>query len=93
MSRGCRRRSGSKPDEGGGNASIQASKDGFRRFYQNDPDLKSVVTVVKVQGGNHAGVAHYGPQTFPVHDGKRDISLETQQDLTAAAIAKFLQLA
>ena len=72
---------------------VQASEDGFRRFYQNDPDLKSVVTVVKVQGGNHAGVAHYGPQTFPVHDGKRDISLETQQDLTAAAIAKFLQLA
>ena len=68
---------------------VQASNDGFRRFY-NDQDLISVVTVAKVQGGNHAGVAYYGPQTFPVQDGERNISLETQQDLTAVAIAEFL---
>lgn len=69
---------------------VQASNDGFRRFY-NDQDLISVVTVAKVQGGNHAGVAYYGPQTFPIRDGQRDISLETQQDLTAVAIAEFLR--
>jgi hypothetical protein len=68
---------------------VQASNDGFRAFY-NDQDLSSY-SVVKIKGGNHAGVAHYGPQLFPVKDGKREISLEKQQRVTATAMAEFLQ--
>ena len=45
---------------------------------------------VTIEGGNHAGCAHYGPQTFPVPDGNRTITLEQQQHRTAEATADFL---
>lgn len=67
---------------------IQASNDSFRAFY-NDQDLASY-SVVNIKGGNHAGVAHYGPQLFPVKDGERRISLEKQQEATATAMAEFI---
>ena len=67
---------------------IQAANDGFLGFYK-DQDL-SFYTVAKIKGGNHAGVAHYGPQLFPVIDGERTIPLEKQQELTASAAADFI---
>mmetsp|Transcript_26664 Transcript_26664/g.63954 ORF Transcript_26664/g.63954 Transcript_26664/m.63954 type:complete len:646 (+) Transcript_26664:175-2112(+) len=45
---------------------------------------------VMIEGGNHSGCAHYGPQTFPVMDGVRTITLEQQQRRTAEATADFL---
>ncbi len=46
--------------------------------------------MVTVEGGNHAGCAHYGPQQFPVKDGVRTITLEEQQDQFAKVTADFL---
>ena len=66
----------------------QGSNDGFLHKYK-DQDL-SAYTVVKIQGDNHAGVAHYEPQTFPLKDGEREITLEKQQELTATAVSDFL---
>lgn len=43
-----------------------------------------------IDGGNHAGCASYGPQTFPIADGVRTITLEEQQKKTAALTANFL---
>lgn len=43
-----------------------------------------------VVGGNHAGCAAYGPQTFPIPDGIRTITLEEQQKMTAELTADFL---
>lgn len=43
-----------------------------------------------IEGGNHAGCAHYGPQTYPMADGIRTITLEQQQRRTAEATAGFL---
>ena len=45
---------------------------------------------VIIEGGNHAGCAHYGPQTYPFPDGERTITLEQQQSQTAEMTAKFL---
>lgn len=45
---------------------------------------------VTIDGGNHAGCAHYGPQTFPMPDGIRTITLEQQQRQTAEATLDFL---
>ncbi|KAK1735879.1 ADP-ribosylation factor GTPase-activating protein [Skeletonema marinoi] len=43
-----------------------------------------------IVGGNHAGCAAYGPQTFPTPDGVRTITLEEQQKMTAKLTADFL---
>ncbi len=43
-----------------------------------------------VEGGNHAGCAHYGPQKFPSEDGVRTITLEEQQDQFANVTTNFL---
>jgi len=43
-----------------------------------------------IVGGNHAGCAAYGPQTFPIPDGIRTITLEEQQKMTAELTADFL---
>ena len=45
---------------------------------------------ITIEGGNHSGCAHYGPQTFPIPDGIRSITLEQQQRLTVEATADFL---
>ena len=45
---------------------------------------------VTIEGGNHAGFGHYGPQTFPMVDGKRSIPLSEQQRQTCEAVARFL---
>jgi len=43
-----------------------------------------------IDGGNHAGFGHYGPQTFPMCDGVRTIALEDQQRMAAERTVKFL---
>ena len=43
-----------------------------------------------IKGGNHAGCASYGPQTFPLPDGVRTITLEEQQKMTSHLTADFL---
>ncbi|KAL3778172.1 hypothetical protein ACHAWO_000545 [Cyclotella atomus] len=43
-----------------------------------------------IQGGNHSGCAHYGPQMYPVRDGDRSITLEQQQEHTAKLSVDFL---
>lgn len=43
-----------------------------------------------IVGGNHAGCASYGPQTFPLADGVRTITLEEQQKITTKLTADFL---
>ena len=50
----------------------------------------SYTYVETIHGGNHAGCASYGPQTFPIADGVRSITLEEQQRQTAELTAKFL---
>ncbi|KAL7529268.1 hypothetical protein ACHAXR_002874 [Thalassiosira sp. AJA248-18] len=45
---------------------------------------------VTIEGGNHAGCAHYGPHTFPRPDGIRAITLEQQQRRAADATVDFL---
>ena len=46
---------------------------------------------VMISGGNHSGFGYYGPQTFPIQDGKRAISLEEQQNEMVLAIVNFLK--
>ena len=43
-----------------------------------------------IEGGNHSGCAHYGPQTNPRPDGVRSITLEQQQRRMAEATTDFL---
>ena len=43
-----------------------------------------------IDGGNHSGFASYGPQTFPIPDGIRTITLEEQQKRAAELTADFL---
>mmetsp|Transcript_26133 Transcript_26133/g.48101 ORF Transcript_26133/g.48101 Transcript_26133/m.48101 type:complete len:321 (-) Transcript_26133:302-1264(-) len=45
---------------------------------------------VSIEGGNHSGCAHYGPQMFPLPDGIRTITMEQQQRRTAEATVDFL---
>jgi hypothetical protein len=82
---------------------IRGTEDGFRQFYDHQENKSSIssssplqyqpydfCTVISISGGNHAGVAHYGPQVFPVRDGIRLISLDQQQEQTASAMGAFL---
>ena len=48
----------------------------------------TLVTVI--EGGNHAGFGHYGPQKFPKSDGKRSIALEEQHSRTIALLRDFV---
>lgn len=43
-----------------------------------------------IEGGNHSGCAHYGPQIYPVRDGDRTITLDEQQDQMAELTVSFL---
>ncbi|KAL3940162.1 MAG: hypothetical protein SGBAC_005233 [Bacillariaceae sp.] len=45
---------------------------------------------VTIEGGNHAGYAHYGPQTHPRPDGDRKITMEEQQDAFVQKAVQFL---
>ena len=52
--------------------------------------LPSNTQYITIEGGNHAGFGHYGPQTFPMVDGKRSIPLSEQQRQTVESVARFL---
>jgi hypothetical protein len=43
-----------------------------------------------IQGGNHSGFAHFGPQTYPRMDGVRSIPLLEQQRQCVKVTASFL---
>jgi predicted esterase YcpF (UPF0227 family) len=46
---------------------------------------------VVIEGGNHSGFGHYGPQVYPKRDGDRiGITLDQQQEQTLKAITTFL---
>lgn len=51
---------------------------------------RSTTRTLVINGGNHAGFGHYGPQRFPFPDGERTITLDEQQEITATHIASFL---
>lgn len=43
-----------------------------------------------IEGGNHAGFGHYGPQDWPVKDGDRTVTLDYQQKKIVEFTAAFL---
>ena len=59
-------------------------------FDERNETAASYTRAVTIEGGNHAGCAHYGPQTYPIIDGVRTITLEEQQSQMANLTAKFL---
>lgn len=77
---------------------IDASNDGllagipesFKTKFRETMIHPGCTTFVMIQGGNHAGFGNYGPQTWPMADGERTISLETQHEKTVDAIFSFL---
>ena len=66
----------------------QLSEEDRTAFFSKLP--KTRTTFLEIEGGNHSGFAHYGPQTFPLKDGERTITLDEQQDATVAATISFL---
>ena len=66
----------------------QLSEEDRNAFFSKLP--KTRTTFLEIEGGNHSGFAHYGPQTFPLRDGKRSITLDEQQDNVVAATITFL---
>lgn len=83
---------------------VDASNDGLRRDWMFErfklmlPPSEEVgvgsspgtTSFVEIDGGNHSGFAHYGPQVFPVKDGERQIALEEQQKRCIRETADFL---
>ena len=59
----------------------------FRPGKTND---RVSVKKIKIEGGNHAGFAHYGPQTYPTPDGELLIPLDKMQSIAAEETAQFL---
>jgi hypothetical protein len=67
------------------------AKEEFLTKFLPPPDKGSAkggrTTCVTIEGGNHAGFAHYGPQSM---DGVRTISLEDQQRQLVDYTSEFL---
>ncbi|KAL7531158.1 hypothetical protein ACHAWF_003649 [Thalassiosira exigua] len=51
---------------------------------------EGLTSYITIDGGNHAGCAHYGPQNYPRPDGTRTITLEQQQRQTVEGTVDFL---
>ena len=66
----------------------QLSDDDRNEFLNRLP--KTRTTFLEIEGGNHSGFAHYGPQMYPINDGERSITLDEQQDAIVAATITFL---
>lgn len=66
----------------------QLSDDDRNEFLNRLP--KTRTTFLEIEGGNHSGFAHYGPQIHPIKDGERSITLDEQQDAIVAATITFL---
>ena len=69
------------------NDCTQEQKEAFRNCLP-----PKATTFVTIPGGNHAGFAHYGPQTYPKQDGKRTISIEEQQEIFVQNTLELLNL-
>jgi dienelactone hydrolase len=72
---------------------VRGSCDGLltTAMFDANPARLPNLTAVIIDGGNHAGYGHYGPQRFPLPDGERTISLEAQQAQVSDATATWLQ--
>jgi pimeloyl-ACP methyl ester carboxylesterase len=60
----------------------------FRALLPPESGGKGQTSYVIIEGGNHAGFAHYGPES--AMDGIRTITLEQQQHIFVQKIAEFL---
>lgn len=80
---------------------VTASNDGFFKSKTADPASfdswgvggetnKGRFCHVVIQGGNHSGFGDYGPQTFPLADGERTITLHEQHQQIVDDTVKFL---
>ncbi len=73
--------------------SIEASRDGAiskNRLEESRSLLPSEALIITMEGANHAGFGHYGPQK---DDLEADLSREKQQQKTASFIHSFLEQA
>jgi hypothetical protein len=70
--------------------SIVASNDKIATSPMKQEQLPKSARIVTIQGGNHSGFAHFGPQMFPRMDGERTISLEEQQEQVIQATVSFI---
>jgi predicted esterase len=64
------------------------TRGGAKGFLAKLP--KTTSTQHCIEGGNHSGFAHYGPQFWPVQDGERTITIEEQQKQCFQWTADFL---
>lgn len=73
------------------------NKEKWEEFQAFLPPAKGKETAGKgfteyttIEGGNHSGFAHYGPQTHPRPDGVRKITMEEQQDAFVQKTVEFI---
>ena len=60
------------------------------RYHAGKMSDRVSVKTIKIEGGNHAGFAHYGPQLYPRPDGELSIPLDEMQSIAAEETAQFL---
>jgi hypothetical protein len=60
------------------------------RVSSLDESTASTTFWYDIQGGNHAGFANYGPQTYFKVDGNRTISLEEQHQQIVQVVSRFI---
>ena len=62
---------------------VNATNDNIARMLQTEESFKkklpSKTTYYAIQGGNHSGFGHYGPQLFPTKENDRSITIDEQQ--------------
>merc|ERR1712216_801302 len=71
-------------------SAVKKSKNALPPEKGNGSSEKGCTTYCDIEGANHAGFGHYGPQTFPVRDGLRTITLDQQQIAVVETTANFL---
>jgi hypothetical protein len=60
------------------------------RVNSLDESTASTTFWYDIKGGNHAGFANYGSQTFLIVDGNRTISLEDQHQQMVQVVSRFI---
>jgi len=58
---------------------INATNDQVARHTISIKEQTRSKSFFNIEGGNHSGFAHYGPQIFPRKDGERAITIDEQQ--------------
>lgn len=66
------------------------SKEDWKRLRDELPKRPGATIFHEIDGGNHSGFVHYGPQTFPKRDGDRTITLDKQQSIAVRETVNFL---